>query len=84
MPAGKVVESETKKKELLAQAFQIAEWSEEPRGFLEVTVSSPAVKHEVSISKLTNWLQSSGRSPRELVQKSRLKEILGWKAECID
>src|SRR5436305_6112832 len=55
------------------KAFQIAEWSEVPRGFLEVSVSAPVVKHEVSISKLTAWLQSSGRSPRELVQKSRLK-----------
>ena len=61
------------------KAFQIAEWSERSEGFLEVSVSAPAVKHQVSVSKLTAWLQSSGRSPRELGQKSKLKEILGWK-----
>jgi hypothetical protein len=60
------------------KAFQIADWSENPIGFLEITVSAPVVKHQVSIAKLTAWLESA-RSPRELVMKTRLKEILGWK-----
>jgi hypothetical protein len=63
---------------LAMKAFEIAEWSELPRGTLEILVTSPAVKHEVSIAKVTSWLRVV-RNPQDQVLKSRLREILGWR-----
>ena len=59
------------------KAFQIADWMDLPRGFLDITVSAPVVTHQVSIQKLTTWLQVV-RSPQDLALKRRLKDILGW------
>ena len=63
---------------LALKAFELTEWTEVPRGLLEVVVTAPVVKHQVAISQVTNWLRSVG-SPREMMVKHRLKEILGWK-----
>jgi hypothetical protein len=60
------------------KAFEQLRWSDNPVGCMEVTVRSPAVKHQVPVIKVTNWLRIAGRSPREMALKSRLKEILGW------
>lgn len=43
---------------------------------LTVTVQSPTVRHEVSPKRISAWLQSSGKSPREQALKSRLRAIL--------
>jgi hypothetical protein len=63
---------------LAIKAFEIAEWVDLPRGSLEISVTSPAVKHEVSIAKVTNWLQAV-RTPQDQILKNRLREILGWR-----
>jgi hypothetical protein len=40
-------------------------------------VKTPATEHEVTVGKITDWIESSGaRSPKEMGEKMRLKEIL--------
>ena len=53
-------------------------WADHPVGVKEVVVRSPAVKHEIPVVRVTNWLRSAG-SPKEVALKGRLREILGWK-----
>ena len=43
---------------------------------LEVTIQPPPVVHRVPMAQLRTWMQSHGKSPREVVIKSRLKESL--------
>lgn len=43
---------------------------------LTVAVQAPATTHEVSVGKLTAWLESGGRSPREQALKVRLRALL--------
>ena|ERR1700676_424032 len=43
---------------------------------LTVTIKGPAASHELTVGKLEDWLASGGKSPRELVEKRRLKELL--------
>jgi hypothetical protein len=47
-----------------------------PVTMLSVAVDSPSTKHEVPMRKLTAWLESSGRSPREQATKTALRERL--------
>ncbi|MCW5983558.1 MAG: hypothetical protein KIT09_36040 [Bryobacteraceae bacterium] len=42
----------------------------------EVKVSSPAVTHTVSLRRVQEWLESSGKTPREQALKHRLCGIL--------
>jgi len=62
---------------LAMKAFDIADWADQPRAFLQISVTAPVVKHEVSVEKLTTWLRCAG-TPKEQMLKSRLREILGW------
>ena len=41
-----------------------------------VAVESPSTIHEVPMRKLTAWLETGGRSPREQAVKGRLREML--------
>jgi hypothetical protein len=43
---------------------------------LTVTVQSPTMRHEVIAKRVSAWLQSSGKSPREQALKSRLRTIV--------
>jgi hypothetical protein len=63
---------------LSMKAFQDLGWSDNPVGYMEVMVKAPAIKHQVPVIKVTNWLRRAG-NPREVALKTRLKEILGWK-----
>ena len=40
---------------------------------LRVEVKAPAVTHELSVGKLTAWLEGSGKTPAEQALKTRLK-----------
>jgi hypothetical protein len=44
---------------------------------LTVAVKMPATTHEVTVRKLQDWLNGGAKSPRELVLKNRLKELVG-------
>jgi hypothetical protein len=43
---------------------------------LRVEVKAPATSHELSVGKLTAWLECSGKTPAEQALKTRLREIL--------
>ena len=43
---------------------------------LSISVKTPATTHEVNIKQLERWTASTPKSPREIVQKSRVRELL--------
>jgi hypothetical protein len=43
---------------------------------IRVVVKQPEVEHTVRMRDFEAWLQSNGRSPAEMVLKSRLRELL--------
>jgi hypothetical protein len=43
---------------------------------LDVLVKAPQVYHSISGASLSAWLAQPGKSPKEQVLKSRLKELL--------
>jgi hypothetical protein len=45
--------------------------------FLTVAVKAPATTHEVSVGKLQDWLSGGAKSPKELLLKNRLRELVG-------
>jgi hypothetical protein len=48
------------------------------QGIVKVSVADVRVEHEVKISDFTRWVEKPGaRSPRELIQRKRIREILG-------
>jgi hypothetical protein len=53
-------------------------WAEEP-GIgtrLEIEVKSPAVRHEMTLRQLRQWLDGTCASPKEKLVKERLKALL--------
>lgn len=44
---------------------------------LTVSVEAPSTAHELSVRKLSAWLEGGGKSPREQALKVRLRELLG-------
>jgi hypothetical protein len=60
------------------------EWvGEIGKGLTEVTVKvrQPEVTHTVRIKDFENWLNRQGRTPAEIVLKSRLRQMLGMKQD---
>lgn len=51
---------------------------------LTVLVKAPAERHELSVGKLEAWLTGGASSPREKLQKDRLKQILSLANRCVD
>jgi len=47
-----------------------------PATRLEVQVTAPAVKHEVTVQQIHRWLEGVSISPNEMVKKKRLKSML--------
>jgi len=56
---------------------QLADVIVGPGTRLQISVEAPAMSHELTFQKLTNWLGSSAKSPNDGLLKSRLREILG-------
>lgn len=44
---------------------------------VRVRVSNVAVEHEVKLGDLTKWLERSNGSPREMMERKRIRSILG-------
>jgi hypothetical protein len=69
--------------EAVAQALATLrghEWvGEIGRGLTTVTVRvrQPEVTHVVKIQEFENWLKRQGKTPAEIVLKSRLRQLLG-------
>jgi hypothetical protein len=48
-----------------------------PLNVVKVSVADVRVEHEVKLADFTSWLERSGRSPREVTQRQRIRSILG-------
>jgi hypothetical protein len=48
-----------------------------PATRLEIQVSHPTVKHEVTVQQLQRWAESSAITPDERIRKSRVLTMLG-------
>lgn len=46
---------------------------------VKVRVTNVAVEHEVVLRDFTNWLDRNGGSPREMMERNRIKSILGMR-----
>jgi len=44
---------------------------------VKVSVADVRVEHEVKLGDFTRWLETRGRSPREVMQRQKIREILG-------
>jgi len=44
---------------------------------VKVRVTNVAVEHEVRLKDFTAWLDRNGGSPREMLDRQRIKSILG-------
>jgi hypothetical protein len=44
---------------------------------ITVAVRQPEVEHKVRVRDFEHWLESSSRSPAEMMLKSRLRQLLG-------
>jgi hypothetical protein len=49
----------------------------EGHGVVKVSVTDVRVEHEVKLGDFTKWLETKGRSPREMIQRQKIREILG-------
>ena len=61
-------------------ALRKHEWVEgieERFGPVKVSVADVRVEHQVKITDLMKWLQRSGRTPREITQRQKIRAILG-------
>jgi hypothetical protein len=48
-----------------------------PATRLEVQVTAPAVRHEVTVQQIQRWFEGASISPNEMVRKAKLKAMLG-------
>src|ERR1700739_2318127 len=46
---------------------------------VKVRVTNVAVEHEVLLKDFTNWLDRNGGSPREMLERNRIRSILGMR-----
>jgi hypothetical protein len=61
-------------------SFRSNEWIAdigERFGVVKVSVAEVRVEHEVKLKDFTAWLERSGRSPREIIQRQKVRAILG-------
>jgi hypothetical protein len=61
-------------------AFRRSEWVEgadDRFGVVKVSVGDVRVEHEVRVADFTRWLERPGRSPREVIERQRIRSILG-------
>ncbi len=47
---------------------------------LRVYVEAPTTTHDLSVRKLSTWLEAGGKIPREQAMKVRLRELLAGSA----
>jgi hypothetical protein len=60
--------------------FRKNEWVEgiqEQFGVVKVSVAEVRVERQVKIADFTNWLERTGRTPRDVSQRHKIRAILG-------
>jgi hypothetical protein len=61
------------------KAFRQEPWASEAvcsTGYLEVTVTAPAVTYKILLKDLHEWLEQTGGSPRDVAQRAELRALL--------
>ena len=61
---------------LAIRGFQNHQCGPGPGARLDVEAREGSVTHSVTVGRIRNWLESSAKSPRDMVLKERLKTIL--------
>src|SRR5712671_6954882 len=51
---------------------------EQSIGLVKVSVADVRVEHEVKLGDFTKWVERKGGSPREVFQRGKIREILGF------
>ena len=50
---------------------------EQSVGLVKVSVTDVRVEHEVKLGDFTKWVERKGGSPRDVIQRGKVREILG-------
>ena len=50
------------------------------QGIVKVSVAEVRVEHQVRLKDFTEWLNRPGRSPRDIIQRQKIRSILGMPA----
>jgi hypothetical protein len=61
-------------------AFRSDGWAtdiDERFGAVRVSVANIRVEHEIKLKDFTSWLERPGRSPREILERQKIRGILG-------
>jgi len=58
-------------------ALRGRDWVERVADFVTVQVTEVPVEHRVELSAFRAWLERPPRSPRDVIQRGRVREILG-------
>lgn len=61
---------------LALKSFRDHECAPGPAAHLVVEVKSPSVTHTVVAHKIEEWLDGGARSPKEAIEKRRLRQLL--------
>ena len=61
---------------LALKSFRDHECAPGPAAHLAVEVKSPSVTHTVVAHKIEDWLDGGARSPKEAIEKRRLRQLL--------
>jgi hypothetical protein len=64
-------------------AFRSDDWVAdvgERIGVVKVSVAEIRVEHEVKLKDFTSWLERPGKSPREIIERQKIRGILGMPA----
>jgi len=51
---------------------------EQSIGLVKVSVTDVRVEHEVKLGDFTKWVERKGGSPRDVIQRGKVREILGF------
>jgi hypothetical protein len=61
---------------LALKSFRAHDCEPGPAAHLAIEVKSPSVTHTVVARKIEDWLNGGAKSPKEAIEKRRLKELL--------
>ena len=62
---------------LALKAFREVDCAPGPASQLSVDVRNPSVTHTLSKQSVENWLNGGAKSPKEMMEKQRLRDLLG-------
>jgi len=60
---------------LAIKVFREHDCEPAPLSKLEITIPNP-VTHEVTYKKVVEWLRSGAKSPKDVIEKDRLRELI--------